>query len=1163
MTVLRTLVLALIGLALALPVSAQATRGRVQGTVVDTTGGVLPGVTVTLQNDGTGIAVTRQSGANGHYLFDQVDPGMYTATAELSGFGTVVQKNVRVQQRGDVTVDITLAVSGLVEDITVVVESPTAVQFNTSKYDMTVEETLIKGIPLATRNPATLAQLDPSINGAFDRSANFDHYAANAYDIGGQSAGRNDVLIDGAPVVNSAKLAYNPPVDAVAEYSIVPNAVDAEYGHSAGGIVTMSLKSGSNTLRGSAYYYGSDPSLNAVSNRITRQHSQNTYWNTGGTVGMPLKKNRLFMFTVFEKQTDTSFRALNYTLPTALERQGDFSQSFNADGSLRVIYDPLTSRIEGGRVVRDPFPGNRIPANRWDPLAVKILSNLWMPNNAGDNLAGLNNYKYGDERYYQYWNFSTRVDWHISDRWKAFGRVSTFQTDQPANDYTNGADALKMRRTEGSQRDGINLAMDSVYTINATTALTVRGAYYKTVDRRNYPEMNIGEEGYRDLWPNGWWQPYIEGRPIVYFPNMQIPSGDTFGVRNFWWQQPHGSSVSAKLDKYFGRHALKAGTDVRFKRGDAARYFFTNLIFTANNTANTTSGANVRTGYEWASFLLGAMDPTTAVSSLPTSTQFTPLQESNTEMYAFFVQDDFRVTQNLTLNVGLRYEYEGGFWDTQNRLPQRLDLTDPIPGMQAAISPALAALQAGNTGKTITQVMAESAGQSSHVYNGAFYFAEDGNRRATTADKLQLMPRIGLAYRVDDKTAVRLGYGRFYTPSSLTDSGNEPLGQYDLAAFSPTTSALPLDQGVPQAYLSNPFPQGLTPVYGKAYGRYTNLGDAITIDEHDRRPPISDRINLSLQREVWARAVVDVTYLFNFTNRNLLDVHLNRMDPRLSYTYGVELTRTVPNPFFNYGAVDTFPGGLRRQATVPVSQLLRPYPQYGDILQTSTDLGKYRYQSLQFRVQRPFLNGFSFLVAYAYNREKSELFYDDQDTYDGILSWVDTVNPRHRVTSAFTAEVPVGRDRKLGKDIPQALDLIIGGWQVAGTFLYRSGQFLRFAGMVAPESVRKIGDTGANGYWFDVTGFDRLAAYTRRTNPYQYDNLTGPALWNMDAVLSKGFRMTGSTRLEFRLEAYNVFNNINWANPVTNVAATNFGRTNALVTATSGRRLQYALRLEF
>ena len=513
------IVVAVVVLAAAAPLHAQDARGRIQGSIVDTTGGVLPGVSVTLANDATAVAVTRVSGANGRYQFEQIDPGTYTLTAALSGFATVVQKNVRVAQRGDVTADLTLRVSDLAETVTVE-RSPVEVQFNTASRDMTVQQQFINELPLAQRNPATLAQLDPSVNGDYTRTANFDHYAANAYDIGGRSAGQNDILIDGSPLTNSAKLAYNPPVDAVAEYTLLQNAVDAEYGHSAGGIVSMSMKSGSNKIHGSAYYYGGDPSWNAVTNRVTQQRSQNTYWNAGGTVGLPLKKNKLFLFSAFEKQTDTSYRALSYTLPTALERQGDFSQSLNANGTPRIIYDPLTSRNVNGVIVRDPFPGNVIPKERWDALATRMLQNLWTANNAGDNLTGLNNYKYDDYRYYRYYNSSNRVDWQINDRWKVFGRVSFFKTDQPANDYTNGTDTLKMRRTEGSERNGLNIAADTIYTISPSTLLNVSGSYYQTVDRRNYPEMAIGEAGYEDLWPSGWF-PVHERATARLLPQYQ------------------------------------------------------------------------------------------------------------------------------------------------------------------------------------------------------------------------------------------------------------------------------------------------------------------------------------------------------------------------------------------------------------------------------------------------------------------------------------------------------------------------------------------------------------------------------------------------------------------------------------------------------------------
>ncbi|BDC50543.1 hypothetical protein F183_A28590 [Bryobacterales bacterium F-183] len=1131
------------------PLLAQSARGRVQGAITDASGGVVPGASITLQNDATGIAVVRQSSGNGLYLFDQVDPGIYTLTVKQASFATMVQKNVEVPQRGDVTVDVAMKVADLTQTVTVDA-SPVAVQFNTADRTMTVQGSLFKELPLVSRNPATLAALDPSVNGDWTRNANFDHYAANAYDLGGRTQGRNEVLIDGSPLANSAKLGYNPPVEAVSEYAVRQNAIDAEFGHNAGGVITMSMKSGTNEIHGSAYYFGGNRNWNAITNRITRQHSQSTSWNGGATVGLPIIRNKLFLFTSYERQIDSSYLTGTYTLPTTLERQGDFSQSLFTDRRQRTIYDPLTSRIVNNRVIRDPFAGNLIPQQRFDRVSTMVLKNLWAPNNAGDDATGLNNFKYDETRPYRYYNLSNRVDWQVNDKLKTFGRVSFFRTNQDATDYTNGADVLKLRRTEGSIRNGMNIAGDLVYTITPTTAFTFRGSYYKTEDRRAYPAMDIGQEGYTSLWPSKWWQQYVGERPILYFPNMQVPSGDTFGVRNFWWQQPLGYNFSGLLNKYYSKHALKFGADLRYKRGWAARFnSIANLTFNAGNTADTNAGAAVNTGAPWASFLLGAMDPAAS------NAQTVPIQKSNTEMYAFYVQDDFKVSRNLTLNLGLRYEYEGGIWDPENRLPQRLDLSDPIPGLQAAIDPRIPA--------DVKARMAESAGAKTYSYTGAFYFTEDGSRRQTSSDKFQFMPRIGLAYRLGDKTAVRVGYGRFYTPTTLTDSGNEPLGSLNLAAFSPVTEALPSLVGVPQAFLSDPFPQGLTPAYGKQYGRNTNLGDNITLSEYERRPPISDRINFSVQHEIFAKTVLDVTYFKNFVSRDLLSINLNQMDPRLSYKYGADLSRTVANPFFNYGTVDQFPGALRRQATVSIATLLRPFPQYGNITQNFVDLGRFRNQSFQVRLQRSFDKGYSYMFSYAYVTANAQQFYDEQDQYDMKLSTVRDPNATQRFVGVGAWGIPFGKGHRFGASAPKVVDMALGGWQLSGIYTYRNGSLLNFGAMVAPSSVTQLNNTGSSQYWFDVTGFGRLPAFTRRANPLYYDNLRGPSFRNVDAVLSKRFAVFERFRPEFRLEAYNAFNAINWANPTLNIAASDFGRTNSLVAGNAGRQLRYALRVEF
>ena len=337
---------------------AQEYRGRVQGVVADTTGGVLPGASLVLKSAGTGVEVTRVSNDEGRYIFDYVDPGTYSLAVELPGFKKTIQQNILVQQRGDVTVDVKLEVGEVTESVTVEA-SPVSLQFNTASRDLTIETRMVKELPSLTRNPFQLAMLDPTIlnRGNTSETQPYHHRTSNEMDIGGGTKYRNDVLLDGTPLTAGNKLGYTPPMDAVTEYTIQQNSVDAEFGHSAGGIAVVTMKSGTNELHGSGYYYGRAPGLNAITDRAIPRHSESPYWNAGGTVGLPLLRNKLFIFGVFEKIENTQASPGTYTLPTALERQGDFSQSFAKDGKLRTIYDPTTTRLgpDGKTYIRDPF----------------------------------------------------------------------------------------------------------------------------------------------------------------------------------------------------------------------------------------------------------------------------------------------------------------------------------------------------------------------------------------------------------------------------------------------------------------------------------------------------------------------------------------------------------------------------------------------------------------------------------------------------------------------------------------------------------------------------------------------------------------------------------------------------------------------------------------
>jgi hypothetical protein len=442
--------------------SAQETRGRIQGIVLDPSRASLADAKVTLRNDGSGVATSRQTSRNGRYLFDYVDPGQYTLVFEMAGFKRLEQKNVLVQQRGDVTVDATLQMGEMSEVVTVA-ESPVAVQFNTASRDLTIDQQMLRDLPSITGNPFQMALLDPSVvNRGSGETQPYFHRAANELDYGGGTKYRNDMLLDGTPLVAGNKLGYTPPSDAVTEYTVAQNAVDAEFGHSGGGIVLVTMKSGSNDLHGSAYYFGRNPDWNAVTNRVStpRAHSQNPYHRAGGTAGFPLRRNKVFMFAVFETMINTNTVDRYYTLPTALERQGDFSQSKTATGALRVIYNPFTTVRVGNNYTRQAFPGNRIPSDLWDPVAKRIMDSLWNAKNAGQDPSGTRNFTYLEEDKFHYYNFSTRLDWQINDQWKAWARLSRLKTDQDMPDFTKewGGDPLKARSNTGSKRNGWNVA---------------------------------------------------------------------------------------------------------------------------------------------------------------------------------------------------------------------------------------------------------------------------------------------------------------------------------------------------------------------------------------------------------------------------------------------------------------------------------------------------------------------------------------------------------------------------------------------------------------------------------------------------------------------------------------------------------------------------------
>jgi len=1129
-------------LTLAALVTGQDTRGKLQGVVTDVSGAVVAGAKVTLANDETNVQNTATTSPTGQYLFDFVTPGNYTIKVELIGFKAFVQKKILVQARGDVTVNASLTVGSASEQITVE-SAPVSVEFNTSSMGLTVNTKMANNLPIIHRNPFLLVSLNPAtvIRSTTEQSP-FHHWAASQFDVGGNTSTKNDIILDGAPSMTAQKSSYTPPMDAVQEVNVQQNAVDAEFGHSAGGVLSVQMKSGTNAYHGTVYYLGRNPKLNALADRTTQAKNltrQNTW---GATLGNAIKKNKIFNFASYEGWRTIEPRSAFNTLPTDLERTGDFSRSLNTAGALRTIYDPYTTQVAGNVATRTPFAGNVIPASRIDPVAKVMMADVWKPNGPGTGPTGVNNFISGFANRFKYWNFSDRVDWNINDKLKIFARYNQFKTFTALDDFTGSV----AQQPDGSKRHSTSYSGDMVYTLNPTTLVNIRGAFNSIVDSFGLPSATLKADDLKRFWGNNtWYQSYLAELPDIYYPGVSVagPTTTTLGRGGYWFQEPTSWNIEAKMSKNIGKHYLKVGGEFRRELVVASRPRPMNFNFGRVTTANTFNAPNLNlSGDAWASMLLGALEGNSTIGSIP-------IQRPQVNYNGFFIHDDFKITPKLTLNLGLRYEYFTGMQDPERRLSRFLDLTNPIPEFQGAGAPVIPA-------------SAAALRQAAPIYNGAWVFTDDKNPNSWNAPKTLLMPRLGLAYALDSKTAIRIGWARYIVPAPLTD-GLNILGSVPYTGFDATSQTIGTIQGVPQQSLANPFPGGLIPVRGKEFGRYTALGDSATWHQQNFTPGVNDRLNVSVQRQLPGKILADITFFMNTGRSAPYAYDLNQVDPRIGFAVGNAINAGVPNPFFNKLPQAKMPGQLRTQANVATSQLLRPYPQYGSLVETLRGGFGNRYKSLQMQFQRPFANGFNFTIGYNYNRERNEEFYDIVDNFTNTPSWQPATNARQRITGAAIYELPFGRGRKFGANMNGILDGMLGGWSVSGLATANTGIFMRLGNVVVDGDPTLENPT--RDRWFDTSKVKILPAFTRRTNPVQFPGLVGPAYFNMDTTLAKQFDIIKERlKFELRAESYNTSNHFTGTiAPVIDVNSPNFGKIIQQRPGIFGRQIQFSGRLVF
>ena len=934
--------------------------------------------------------------------------------------------------------------------------------------------------------------------------------------------------------------------------SVQQNAVDAQFGQSAGGILSVSTKAGTNSLHGMAYYYGRNPDLNAVSSAVTRTPNQSRY-NIGGiNAGGPIIKNKLFFFASYEKwHSEFPFGTEAMTLPTALERTGDYSQSLNQYGTLRTIYDPLSTTIDPvtGAISRTPFPGNKIPQSRMDASGLAFMQDVWQPNRAGDNpYTHQNNWEFTYPWWSHYDNWSGRADWNPTDKWKVFYRYSQFREWESNNNYS-GDNSPAFTDADGGLTATINSVGDALYTINPSTMLDLR--FGITTHGINYSSpwagLKGGVAGYSKFWPNNpWYQPYMSELNGAFVPYPRINVGSYYsGMTGMWLGKPRKWSFQPTLVKHTGRNDIKFGGSIWHQWEHANLPSPFNFNFESAYTANTFASPDTTySGDPFASLLLGAVQGTSSYS---------PIMFTRDNEWAAFFQDDIKVNRKLTLNIGLRDEYETGIVEANNRMGQTMNFSAPIPYMQA--NPPVMPTQVTQYGLTPT-------------YDGMWQFATPSHKSVYGTPNFSLQPRVGAAIRVTDKSAVRIGYARFASTLLAVIGPNWNIPQY---GYSATSTVLPFLQGVPQATFSNPFPSNNSLVLpeGDSLGGYTNIGTAAASwFNQSVKTPTNDRLNFTYQFMLPGDFRMDVTYFVNFGHNiqppsngggSFESRNLNEANPQLSYTYGSALAEQVPNPFYNYGTPQTFPGPLRDEPQVSVGSLLEPYPQYGSLTQMFNSGFSEHYQALQIRAERAFSRGFTLMTAYNFNHEDSQIFFNDPDTFADHPTMHPDGAPHHRLNVAFAYKLPVGGGQRFLPNLPKVVNGILGGWTTSHNFMWHSGDFLQFGQMIANGD--PILSQPSLTKWFNTSDFQAPLPYTPRTNPIQYAGLTGPRWWELDSTISKNFKLTERFMLEFRFEAYNLFNNFVPGDPDTNVYDSTFGMSTSQ--ANTGRELQYSLRLHF
>jgi hypothetical protein len=1139
--------------------------------VTDSTGAVVPEARVTVTNVATNTSSTVKSDEGGNYSVFYLTPGQYSVAVEVQGFKKLMRQGIEVRVADKLTLDLVLEVGGVEQSVNVTADAP-LLEASTASAGQVIDRRRISELPLSDGNPFTLTRLAAGIGyvGDLKFSRPFDNNGSSDFISDGVSrAGGHEFTLDGVPNTDdngSMRVAFVPPADAVQEFKVETATFDAQQGHSAGASVNVALRSGTNSLHGTAYDFGRNDVLSAndfflnrtdlVTNpardkdkdgKADRDPLRYNRW--GATVGGPIwlpklydGRNRSFFFFAYEGLKDVFPEPAQFTVPTLAERNGDLS-ALLAIGPSFQIFNPFTARQEGSRIRRDPFPGNRIPANLISPIAKAYLEFYPLPNQPGDS-QGRNNFISGQPRTDTFHSESYRFDHTLTQKQKFYFRYTHNNRLEARSNWGGVVNGL---RSTGNflTRKNDGFSYDHVYSFSPTMILDARVGFSRFVE--NNVRQHEGEFDPASLGFSSSSSAFFGG--AKYLPRFDIGGFSLIGDSRGDIRTHNIYAVQPTVTKILRSHSLKIGYDFRAYRENsqpsaqaAGRY-----DFRPNFTRGPLDNSPTAFGQDLASFLLGL--PTGGIIDRNAS-------RANQTLYnGIFVQDDWKATPKLTVNLGLRYELEGATTERFNRNIRGFD-----PNLGSPIELAAKAAYAANPIPELPP--------SAFSVRGGLVFADQQNRGFWESDKNNLLPRVGFAYQLNDKTVLRGGLGVYAAPFVIDGVRQD--------GFSQPTSIVPtLNNGLTFApacntcgSLFNPFPNGVASPPGASLGAGTFLGRGLAVTPIDRRNAQTQRWEVSVQRELPGQWLVEAAYVgsraydvptgrsLNAVPRQFLSTSRVRDDATINL-----LSALVRNPF--QGLI---PGEGRNSSQIARRELLRPFPQFTGVTTQRND-GSAVYHAGQFRVERRFIRGFTLLTSYTWSKVIEEISFlnESDDQYERRIGSDDIP---HRVVVSGIWELPFGKGRQFGGE-NRFVDGIIGGWQLQGIFQWQSGRPIDLGDRNVyfngdPSTLRaKITGNTVDGT-FDTSGFyfsdaavqtngvvdpakqradtrirlgDNIRYFPSRLPGFRRQPLN---LWDLSMI--KNFSITETIKFQLRGEFLNAFNHPQFGDPNTDPTSSNFGK---------------------